>query len=286
MRLSRLIPRRFGHRAIRIVTFFVARRDSQLTRTIRANMRVVLDTEPGDPKIDRLVHDILHLSASGTYDFFRALASPIEENRRLIDMPQALWDALDPTSRPGRGLLVVGPHVGVLDLAGIGFAASPFVDAYDIQVLSYALPPSGYEVVNDLRATEGLTLTPSSGDALREAAERLRNGGIVFTGLDRPPPRNKKAQTATFFDKPARLWDGFARLAVTNDALLLIIWVERVTEGRYRLNIVRQLDPIELDGNDPVATLWRATLDETETIIAAHPDQWLMFFPVWPDDPT
>lgn len=283
IRLSRLIPRPITHRLLRIITFFVARRDTPLTRAIQSNMSVVLDTTPEDPTIDRLIHEVLFCSASGTYDFFHALGSSPEQNSSLVDMPQAIWDALDPASRPGRGLLVVGPHVGVLDMGGIGFAASHHADSHEVQVLSYALPPSGYQLVNDLRSTEGLILTPSSGDAMRQAAERLHNGGIVFTSLDRPPPRGKRAQTTDFFGKPARLWNGFARLATANDALLLIIWVEQTTSGRYRLHVVRQLDPKELDGNDPAAALWRATLDEVETIIRAHPEQWLMFFPVWPE---
>jgi len=283
MRLSALIPRRFGHAVIRGITRWIARRDTPLTRTIRANLAVVLDTSPDDPRLDSYVHEVLFHAASGSYDFFRALGGTVEENRRLVEMPQALWEILDPANRPGRGILVVAPHVSTLDLAGIGLAASPYAGTYDIQVLSYALPPSGYELMNDLRTTKGLILTPSSGDALREAASRLRNGGVVVTSVDRPPPRRKRAQTTTFFGKDARLWSGFARLAASTDALLQIISVERTTDDRYRLNIGTQIDPLEIEEDDVAGTLWRETLDEVENIIRAHPEQWLMFFPVWPD---
>jgi lauroyl/myristoyl acyltransferase len=282
IRLSRLLPRRLGHSLIRIITGFVARRDSQMTKTVRSNLSVVLDTMPTDEHLDPIVHEVLYQSASGTFDFFRALGASVEENRRLVDMSQGIWDVLDPGWREGRGLLVVAPHLGTQDLGGIGFAAGS--RSHEVQVLSYALPPSGYELVNDLRATEGLILTPSGGDALRQAAERLRSGGIVFTSLDRPPPRGKRAQTTEFFGKPARLWDGFARLAASTDSILQIIWVERLPDRRYRLNLVRQLDPRTMDGADPAASLWKATLKEAETIIREHPDQWLMFFPVWPEN--
>jgi KDO2-lipid IV(A) lauroyltransferase len=281
IRLSRLLPRRLGHRLIRIVTHFIARRDSHMTRIVRSNLSVVLDTKPDDHRLDALVSEVLFQSASGTFDFFRALGAPAHENRRLVDMSQGIWDVLDPASRNGRGLLVVAPHLGTQDLGGIGFAAGSA--SYEVQVLSYALPPSGYELVNDLRSTEGLILTPSSGDALRQAAERLRAGGIVFTSLDRPPPRGRRAQTADFFGKPARLWDGFARLAASTDSLLQIIWVERLPDRRYRLNLVRQLDPRTMDGANPAESLWKATLKEAEAMIREHPDQWLMFFSVWPE---
>jgi len=283
IRLSRLLPRRLGHSVIRIVTRIVARRDSQMTRTVRSNLSVVLDTTPDDHRLDTMVPEVLYQSASGTFDFFRALGASQEENRRLVDMSQGIWDVLDPAWRQGRGLLVVAPHLGTQDLGGIGFAAGS--TSYEVQVLSYALPPSGYELVNDLRSTEGLILTPSSGDALRQAAERLRSGGIVFTSLDRPPPRGKRSQTTDFFGKPARLWDGFARLAASTDSLLQIIWVERLPDKRYRLNLVQQLDPRTMDGANPAASLWKATLKEAETIIREHPDQWLMFFSVWPENP-
>lgn len=284
MGLSRLVPRRLAHTLIRWITAPIARRDSTLTRTIRSNLSVVLGTTPEDSQLASYVHEVLFQSASGTYDFFRALGSTIEKNRQLVDMPQAIWDILNPENRQGRGLLVVGPHVSTQDLAGIGFAASPYVNKHEVQVLSYALPPSGYELMNSLRTTEGFTLTPASGDSLRQAGERLRDGGIVFTSLDRPPPRRKRAQTATFFGRPARLWDGFARLAVTSDALLQIIWVERTSDARYRLHVDRLIDPRELDGEDVTAELWQEALGEAETIIRARPEQWLMFFPVWPGE--
>ncbi|NIA25775.1 MAG: hypothetical protein GWP04_09440 [Gammaproteobacteria bacterium] len=283
MRLSALVPRRFGHSAIRRITRRIARRDSTLTRAIRSNLAVVLDTTPDDPRLDSYVEEVLFYSASGSYDFFRALGGTIEENRSLVEMPQALWDILDPANRHGRGILIVAPHVSTLDLAGIGLAASPYANTYDIQVLSYALPPSGYELMNDLRTTQGLILTPSSADALREAAARLRDGGVVVTSVDRPPPRNKRAQTATFFGKDARLWNGFAKLATSTDALLQIVSVERIPDDRYRLNVGRRIDPLEMEGDDVAAELWHETLKEVENIIRAHPEQWMMFFPVWPD---
>jgi len=281
IRLSRLFPRRLGHRLIRLITGFVARRDSQMTQAIRSNLSVVMGTEPSDPQLEPIVHEVLFQSASGTFDFFRALGASVEENRRLVDMSQGIWDVLDPASRDGRGLVIVAPHLGTQDLGGIGFAAGR--TEHEAQVLSYALPPSGYEVVNDLRSTEGLILTPSSGDALRQAKDRLLDGGVVFTSLDRPPPRRKRAQTAQFFGRPARLWNGYARLAASTDSLLQIMWVERLPDDSYRLNLVRQLDPRLMDGDDPATSLWKETLREAEAIIGAHPEQWLMFYPVWPE---
>jgi lauroyl/myristoyl acyltransferase len=286
MRLSAMVPRRLGYSAIRGVTFFIAHRDSELTRAVRSNLSVVLGTTAHDPQLDRLVHEVLFQSASGTYDFFRALGSTAEEIRELIDMPQAIWDVLDPAGRSGRGVVIVAPHVSTQDLGGLGFGAQPGSKAYEVQVLSYALPPSGYELMNDLRSTEGLILTPSSGDALRQAAKRLRSGGVVFTSLDRPPPKGRRAQTATFFGKPARLWNGFAKLAVSTGALLQVIWVERTPDARYRLHVGRQIDPLHLPGTDITEALWRAALDEAETIIRRHPEQWLMFFRVWPGEGT
>ncbi len=256
-----------------------------MTGALRSNLSVVLDTTPDDRTVGAMLPEVLYQSASGTFDFFRSLGATPEENRRLVEIPDGLWHVLDEGSRTGRGVLIVAPHVGVQDLMGIGFSASPRHDAYDVQVLSYALPPSGYKLVNSLRATEGLRLTPSSGESMRKAGELLRSGGVVFTSLDRPPPRSKTAQTAEFFGRPARLWDGFARLAVSTDALLQIIWVERLPDSRYRLNLVRQLDPRDMAGGDPAADLWRAALAEAETIIRKHPEQWLMFFPVWPETP-
>lgn len=279
MALSATIPRRPAHAAVRLITRKVARNDSRLTHTIRDNLAVVLNTAPTDPSLDSLVAEVLFNAGTGAYDFFRTLGKKLRNLDRLVPDNPALFEAFEEAKRRGRGLLLVAPHMSAQDVGGLRFVEAP----YEVQVLSAALPPGGYEVLNGLRATEGLILTPSSTQALKQAAERLRRGGFAFTSVDRPPPRRKRAQWTTFFERPARLWNGFAKLAVETNALLQFAWMERLPDTTYRIRVGEMLDPLTIEGDDKVEALWHAILRQTEAAISAHPEQWLMFFPVWPD---
>lgn len=278
IRLSTLIPRRLAYAVLRPFTRRVARKDSRLTRTIRENLSVVLDTSPDDPSLDAVVAEVLFGAAVGNFDFFHGLGLGHEKTGRMVSIDPKLWDAFEEAKRQRRGLVVVAPHLATLDIGGLAFIGGP----YEVQVLSAALPPGGYEVVNGLRETEGLVLTPSSQAALGDAEKRLRNGGFAFTAVDRPPPRSKRADRIEFFGKPARLWRGWAELAAGTDSLLILGWMERLPDRRYVAHIGELLDPRDYD-HDP-DRLARATLDQVEEAIRAHPEQWSMFLPVWPEE--
>lgn len=278
MALSAALPRRPAHAAVRMITQRVAHKDSPLTRTIRANLSVVLDTSPTDPNLDEMVAEVLYHSGTGSYDFFRTLGKHLKNLDWLVPSNPALYEAFEEAKRQGRGMLLIAPHLSAQDVGGLRFIES----GYEVQVLSAALPPGGYEVLNGLRETEGLILTPSSARALREAGERLSSGGFAFTSIDRPPPPRKKAQWTTFFGRPARLWNGFAKLAVDSDALVTFAWMERLPDTTYRIRVGETIDPRTIRSSDKVEAVWHAALRQAESAIAAHPEQWVMFFPVWP----
>ncbi len=280
IRLSTMIPRRLAYAVLRPFTRRIARKDSRLIRTIRENLSVVLGTTPEDPRLDGMVAEVLFGSAVGNFDFFRGLGLGPHKTGRMVTIDQKLWDAFEEAKRQHRGLVVVAPHLATLDIGGLAFIGSP----YEVQVLSAALPPGGYEVVNGLRETEGLILTPSSKAALADAETRLRNGGFAFTAVDRPPPKSKRADRIQFFGKPARLWRGWAELAAATDALLILGWMERLPDRTYVAHIGELLDPRDYD-HDP-DRLAQATLEQVEEAIRAHPEQWSMFLPVWPKEET
>jgi KDO2-lipid IV(A) lauroyltransferase len=76
---------------------------------------------------------------------------------------------------------------------------------------------------------------------------------------------------------------GPATLAAKTGSRILPIMIRRVEDGTFQ---VRWPEPIDIEAGDP-ASLQRATqrlADALEATVAAAPDQWYSFKPIWPAD--
>ena len=64
---------------------------------------------------------------------------------------------------------------------------------------------------------------------------------------------------------------------------VFFVWVVRTPEGRYEVHYNEPIDCADPPGDvDHVTSL---ILAQAEAAIRANPDQWLMFFPLWPGEP-
>ena len=60
------------------------------------------------------------------------------------------------------------------------------------------------------------------------------------------------------------------------------MWVVRTPDGRYEIRFNQPIDCADPPGD--VEHVTSLILHQAEEAIRANPDQWLMFFPLWPDD--
>ncbi len=277
--LGKVVPPRLASAGITgIANLSARRRKSRMVSALKSNLAVVLGTSEDDPVLTGHVARALYHAGIASFEFFHKVAHGREALGELVYLPPELLEMFDEKAAAGRGMVAVSAHLGALDLAGVAFTVTDF----KVQVISYAAPPAGYRLVNELREGHGLVITPGSKEALAEATARLESAGIVFTAVDRPVPPGRKAAEVRFFGRPTRLWDGYARMAFATGALLFFVWVERTPDGRY---VIRFNEPI--DCADPPGDVDHVTsliLQQAEDAIRANPDQWLMFFPVWPDN--
>jgi lauroyl/myristoyl acyltransferase len=245
---------------------------------IKSNLSVVLELDPDDPGLHSEVVNVIYHAGIAGFEFFHKVAHGREALGELVPLPPDLLELLDTARNQGRGLVGVSAHIGALDLLGVAITATD----YRVQVISYAAPPPGYRLVNELRSDHGLVMTPAGKEAMVEAADRLESGGIVFTAVDRPVPPGRKAGEVTFFGRTTRLWNGYVRMAFSTESLLFFVWVVRTTDGRYELRFNEPIDCADPPGDIDYVT--GLILQQAEEAIRANPDQWLMFFPVWPAD--
>ncbi len=120
--------------------------------------------------------------------------------------------------------------------------------------------------------------------AFREARQRLRNGGSILTGLDRPLDGVKDEKyRPKFFGYETNLPVVYVRMALEANAPVVILAATSQPDGTYRL-IGSPLIWMEAsdDLEDEIISNTEKVLRMAEPMIIKYAQQWTMFYPIWP----
>jgi lauroyl/myristoyl acyltransferase len=149
------------------------------------------------------------------------------------------------------------------------------------QTLSFPNPNEGYQLQNYIREKYGLYVTPMSVSSMREAEQRLRDAGMVLTGLDRPLPDSK--YTPKFFGRPTHLPVSYIAMAIKNQVPVAVVCC--YADGkRFILDASEIIDMLPFkDRQEEIERNAERVLLEAEKMIRAHPEQWFMYYPLWPE---
>jgi KDO2-lipid IV(A) lauroyltransferase len=276
MFMSQAIPQQTGYSLAENIGRAVGRLSgSAQQRAVRVNQWVVSCRQLRGRELDRVTESVFRFTGYVLYDFYHN-----------INRPRVILDKVQFTPRMERfltrerfegGCMFVVPHTGNFDLAGRAMA----LRGLEFQVLSYPQPPGGYKVQNKLREVPGMDVTPMSMESMRDASKRLANGGIVITGMDRPLPESN--YHPRFFGIPAPMPVAYIRLAMKANVPIVVGAVKRIAGGRY---LVDASEPIHMQRFDDLKTEMEtnaeSVLSRAEAFIRRAPQQWLMFYPVWP----
>jgi KDO2-lipid IV(A) lauroyltransferase len=276
--LSQVTPRWLGHALIDWVTrSILCRRRSIAQQAIRANQWVLSGGTLSPAELDRRVCQVLRFSGRALFDHYHNLRAP-QRVQRLVSFSARLQTLLAERQQQRNGAVFVGPHTAAFDLAGLALAQA----GLRLLVLSFPQPPSGYQLQNELRRLSGIDVMPFTVDALRAARQCLQNGGTVLTGVDRPWP--DATYRPHFFGRPAALPVSYVPLALRNQVPLYVVWCWAQSDGSYQVDCS---EPIWLQShpNRETEILVNAetVLRVVEKVLQAHPEQWSMTYPVWPE---
>lgn len=262
-----------AHQLARIIS---SRKNSKQIQAVRINQWVVNEKKITGSDLDKAVAMVYQSSSRSLYDYYHYLRNPKEIlNRIYFDDG---FEYLISRSKEGKkGVLGLLLHMGAFDLAGFAIA----LRGMDPQILSYPNPNAGYQYHNQLRIDRGLNVTPLSMTALQQASRFLKSGGTVITGVDRPWPGND--YHPLFFGEPTNIPVTTIQLALRTKVPVSIIACIRQKEGHY---ILHGTEPIEMK---PIKNREQELIYNTEKVLSLAepfirqwPEQWAMFYPVWP----
>ncbi len=277
--LGRTMPAGLGFRLADAFTRNLARRrDSALMSTLQANMRMALGPEASDEQVYQTARAALRHAGMAYFDLYHALGVGPEAFLAAVRSTPLTDYYIDKMLTQERGMVVVTVHMSNFDVAGLAFANRGLY----LNVLAYANPTSGYDLQNQIRLKGGINLMPIDVSALRKSLEALRNGQLVVTGIDRPDPYGG-GEMLPFFGKPARLPVGHVRLALQTGAPIAVAHCEyRPIDHSYTVHVSRWLEMEHVGSRqENILHNARRVLAVGEELIAARPEQWLMFYKVW-----
>lgn len=281
MFLARVSPPAVGHwLADRIAAILASRTRSGLVQTIRQNQQGIFDGRLTPAELDQTVAAVLRNDLRSIYDYYHLATLPQKLLKRVSFTPAAL--AAMQRTQQNLPTVFACAHLGNFDLMGRALA----LNHYPFLVLSYPNPNQGYKMQNWLRQRFGLEVSPMNLESLRIGKQRLKSGGSVLTGLDRPlaNPGLQKYQPR-FFSKPTNLPVAYIRLAMDTGAPVIVIACTIQPNGSYRLHASA---PIQMtssgDLHADIIHNAEAVLGFAEGLVRQYHDQWLMFYPVWEGD--
>jgi len=270
------LPPSFGLTVGRLIAgLYSSQKNSKLIQSVRANQWVIRDKQISPEQLDIAVKKVFRHAAHCYYDFYGNIGN-LDRLANLLDFtPQV--EALIQRSHLGEeGAMVVGPHLSNFDLVMLAIAHKGF----QAQGISPEQPPGGYEIQNRIRESTGLNITPASSRSLQQAIQRMRAGGTVFTGVDRPIPGEK--HKPDFCGFPSNLPTGAIRLAIKAEVPVIVVSSWMSANGKYQLDVS---EPIPMQKYNSRANSIKKNTESVLEIIGQAirklPDQWLMYYPVW-----
>ncbi|MEU6585730.1 phosphatidylinositol mannoside acyltransferase [Nocardia sp. NPDC046763] len=244
---------------------------------LRRNLARVLGTTPA------AVPDSLIAASMRSYARYwrEAFRLPSMDHTALGQLHVDGVEHLDAALARGKGVLLVLPHSGNWDMAGVWLAQNYGQFA---TVMERLKPESLFERFVEYRESLGFEVFPLTGGEqppFPQLADRLRANKVVCLLGERD--LTGKGVPVTMFGERTWLPAGAAKLAADTGAALLPVhcWFTTEADGREGWGM-QVFEALDLSGGIAPAT--QALTDVFAANIAAHPADWHMLQPLWESD--
>ncbi len=215
------------------------------------------------------------------FEYFYYYQHEDEARQRIVLSPE-MQSMMEDSAQRGKLQILLGPHLGSFDLFGMMIVKM----GLKVVVLSFPKPNKTYLAQNALREQAGMRVMPINLSAFREAKKlMLHEGYSMVTGLDRPiEGKDDQKYKPAFFGRPANLSTYYVRLARETGADVRVACGVTRADGMFYYDCTPPIALEEYDNlTDDVVLNAEKVTREAEKFIQAYPEQWAMFYPLWPE---
>lgn len=172
----------------------------------------------------------------------------------------------------GRAVIILTPHLGCFEAIAQGYALRPEARTRPMTAL-YRRPRKDVllPLVEDARAKDGLLLAPADMRGVRMLMRAIKLKQVLGILPDQVPSQGDGVW-APFFGKPAYTMVLPAKLALSGNAIVLVLGAERLPGGAgFRIHVERLAEPLTGAPEQDVAAINRAI----EKMVLRFPTQYL-----------
>jgi lauroyl/myristoyl acyltransferase len=240
----------------------------------------VLDTPEGRRK---LRHTVQAMFCNNVLNYLTMFSLAARKPARIMrELHIEGREHFDAAFARGKGVIISSAHVGPFNYLFQWVTLS----GYDLTLpVEHLQDPRMLDLITSLRGKHGAKILPLQGSAaMRTLFQKLRTNKAILLTADRAI--EGQSSEMTFFGATARLPVGVAQLAKRTGATVVGACGWRTPGGE----IYGRFFPITLALPEERATdtdeIQQAILALLEQNIAAHPDQWMAFAPIWTGRPS
>jgi KDO2-lipid IV(A) lauroyltransferase len=174
------------------------------------------------------------------------------------------WEHIEAAQAQGKGVVVLTPHIGCFEVAGL------YIAAHMPMTCMYRPPRWKFldTLMHEGRERGQMKLAPTDLGGVRQLLKALKRGDAIGVLPDQVPG-NGEGEWAPFFGRAAYTMTLIGRLVEASGAAVVMCYCERLPRGKgYALHFT----PIYFDTNSSIPRQMNAAL---ETAIRNHPEQYL-----------
>lgn len=276
--VSHVLPPWLGYPVARFISRIVSIfPNGAAYQALRMNQWTARGKNLSERELRQAVHTVFANQGRALYDFYHSLDRPGEISR-LVSLTPKFEALVEDLKKGNKATILLIPHLSGFNLGGLRLVQ----EGLRYLTLSYPNPSRGYVWQNNLRNQRGMEVLPMTVSALRNARERLQAGGVVLTGIDRP--LNETPYHPRFFGYPSNLPVSYIRLALKMKARLFVVGFLTLPDHTHLIDVSNEI--ILENDPDPVKELEcnaEKVLQQAEVFIRQDLAQWMMFYPVWPN---
>lgn len=269
------LPRRVGYFIARIVadlTFLASRRAKA---GITENLRHVLGPGAADEELNWRALEVFR---NGSRNIFDLVNLPRRDPSTLED-PVTIhgWEHVESAISRGKGVVLASIHMGNMDMSIQVIRAR----GVDVTILAEVEEPEQlYRKTSSLRGFNGISILPVTYSGIKFAMKKLQKGELVAIACDRA--LQGSGQYRLFFGQEALLPTGGVEMAYRTGAAILPAFTFR--EKGYKFSMHFE-PPIMLEREGGRERCIESGLAKIvalmEEYISRHPEQWMVFEPIW-----